>query len=91
MTIGRRPTIWALRGGCLAAALLASSCANPQAELALRAPAAMVGMSKADLLSCAGVPERSAVAGDAEYLVYTRRSEERRVGKACRSRWSPYH
>src|SRR2546430_16328793 len=22
---------------------------------------------------------------------YTRRSEERRVGKECRSRWSPYH
>src|SRR3989449_8712874 len=24
-------------------------------------------------------------------LVYTGRSEERRVGKECRSRWSPYH
>src|SRR2546430_5401082 len=23
--------------------------------------------------------------------VYGRRSEERRVGKECRSRWSPYH
>ena len=23
--------------------------------------------------------------------VITRRSEERRVGKECRSRWSPYH
>ena len=22
---------------------------------------------------------------------YTQRSEERRVGKECRSRWSPYH
>ena len=22
---------------------------------------------------------------------HTRRSEERRVGKECRSRWSPYH
>ena len=22
---------------------------------------------------------------------YTKRSEERRVGKECRSRWSPYH
>ena len=22
---------------------------------------------------------------------YTMRSEERRVGKECRSRWSPYH
>lgn len=74
MANSRHPTIWALRGGCLAVVtLLVSSCANPQAELALRAPVAMVGMSKASLLSCAGVPERSAVAGDAEYLVYTRR------------------
>ena len=25
------------------------------------------------------------------YEVYNCRSEERRVGKECRSRWSPYH
>ena len=25
------------------------------------------------------------------YARYTARSEERRVGKGCRSRWSPYH
>ena len=24
-------------------------------------------------------------------VIYTDRSEERRVGKECRSRWSPYH
>ena len=24
-------------------------------------------------------------------LMFTTRSEERRVGKECRSRWSPYH
>ena len=24
-------------------------------------------------------------------LAHSRRSEERRVGKECRSRWSPYH
>ena len=24
-------------------------------------------------------------------ITLTRRSEERRVGKECRSRWSPYH
>ena len=28
---------------------------------------------------------------DREKLVETTRSEERRVGKECRSRWSPYH
>ena len=26
-----------------------------------------------------------------EYQVFELRSEERRVGKECRSRWSPYH
>ena len=25
------------------------------------------------------------------YMAYSLRSEERRVGKECRSRWSPYH
>ena len=32
-------------------------------------------------------------AGEAEYVVLllASRSEERRVGKECRSRWSPYH
>ena len=26
-----------------------------------------------------------------QYMETKRRSEERRVGKECRSRWSPYH
>ena len=29
--------------------------------------------------------------GHLEYLEEVGRSEERRVGKECRSRWSPYH
>ena len=32
-------------------------------------------------------PEEFVVSG----ILYDRRSEERRVGKECRSRWSPYH
>src|SRR2546430_4661959 len=36
------------------------------------------------LLRAAPRPARAGAAGDA-------RSEERRVGKECRSRWSPYH
>ena len=31
------------------------------------------------------------VVQDGSTLKFTRRSEERRVGKECRSRWSPYH
>ena len=30
-------------------------------------------------------------AGHGSMLLYSLRSEERRVGKECRSRWSPYH
>ena len=29
--------------------------------------------------------------GDTAYFPKSDRSEERRVGKECRSRWSPYH
>ena len=29
--------------------------------------------------------------GAISYPIYQSRSEERRVGKECRSRWSPYH
>ena len=28
---------------------------------------------------------------NAEKIIQKHRSEERRVGKECRSRWSPYH
>ena len=33
----------------------------------------------------------STVLGRQNFYVKTFRSEERRVGKECRSRWSPYH
>src|SRR2546430_2259582 len=35
--------------------------------------------------------QKEGEAGMAKINQYTRRSEERRVGKECRSRWSPYH
>ena len=31
------------------------------------------------------------VSGDIAHPLLDARSEERRVGKECRSRWSPYH
>ena len=34
---------------------------------------------------------RRRVAETPEGLAFAERSEERRVGKECRSRWSPYH
>ena len=37
--------------------------------------------------------EKLAVESDISYntIIKIERSEERRVGKECRSRWSPYH
>src|SRR3712207_7158833 len=34
---------------------------------------------------------RHSAASNASCLFFENRSEERRVGKECRSRWSPYH
>ena len=39
----------------------------------------------------AGQGRRKAAVVEAEAPVEAGRSEERRVGKECRSRWSPYH
>src|SRR2546422_3521050 len=38
-----------------------------------------------------GQPVRRQAASRRELAELTGRSEERRVGKECRSRWSPYH
>jgi hypothetical protein len=53
--------------------LLLSACANPRAEQALVARHALVGMPKQTLLSCAGVPERSATLDNIDYFTYTSR------------------
>ena len=38
-----------------------------------------------------GLYSQSVWASDGRAMQYQLRSEERRVGKECRSRWSPYH
>ena len=42
-------------------------------------------------LACAVAQEESRNMSENMKWTFTRRSEERRVGKECRSRWSPYH
>lgn len=49
---------------------LAAACANPAADQAMYAQNALIGMPKQTLLSCAGVPERQATAGNLEYFTY---------------------
>src|SRR2546428_10639749 len=44
------------------------------------------------ILPAGGFLERAHAAyGSRAYRLFPTRSEERRVGKECRSRWSPYH
>lgn len=72
--MSRRARAW--RPGVLKAAALGlavaglSACANPQADQALYAQQAFVGMPKQTLLSCAGVPDRQAVMDNLEYYTY---------------------
>jgi hypothetical protein len=53
------------------AAVLLASCANPNADRAADARQVLVGMPKETLLSCAGVPQRSAQIDNSEFLTYT--------------------
>lgn len=55
-----------------AAAMLGglAACANPQADQALYAQQAFIGMPKQTLLSCAGVPARSATIDNVDYFTY---------------------
>ena len=55
-----------------------------------------ISQAVADLtyaFASADVPRINVITGEAYGSAYVsmNRSEERRVGKECRSRWSPYH
>ena len=56
--------------GAVIGSMLAGCADGPQAELAQRARTSLVGMPKADLLSCAGAPVRQAEAGGREFYTY---------------------
>ena len=60
----------------------------------LLAQIAQVGLGFVDTVMAggAGKTDLAAVAlGSSAFVTVQLRSEERRVGKECRSRWSPYH
>jgi len=48
-----------------------ASCADPNADRAADARQVLVGMPKETLLSCAGVPQRTAQVDNSEFLTYT--------------------
>ena len=60
-------------------ALMASACSTTSqedADTAFLARAVIIGQSRAEVLTCAGKPERSSIQGDSETLVYTASSGE---------------
>lgn len=73
-------TSWRTRRfAALVLVLLASACSTTSqedADTAFLARAVIIGQSRAEVLACAGKPERSAVQGDSEMLVYTASSGE---------------
>lgn len=66
-----RRILGAIAAAALGAGALAG-CASAEAERAIRAQTELVGMRKADLLACAGVPHRTARTGEVEMLEYER-------------------
>src|SRR2546430_4449058 len=57
----------------------------------LRAQCDQVRMAVALRVELPAGPDQASHLGSGEPALRRRRSEERRVGKECRSRWSPYH
>ena len=73
---------------------IALSACGPQLSPEQRAQrAANLAQTEAALAEATAAPEEIAAkrAELADAIDEAERSEERRVGKECRSRWSPYH
>ena len=87
----RKPGAFALR-----AMLLVTAC-SAGCQTSSRPPAEQIDVVsiRAELMQIARAEQRYLVMyskyGTLEELQKEQRSEERRVGKECRSRWSPYH
>src|SRR2546430_14419247 len=86
--MGRGPTVSDREGRSAAAA--AGGVGVFEGEPGLLEIALVVQGDAVQVLSAEPVDE-AAHAGAFDHEVVLGRSEERRVGKECRSRWSPYH
>lgn len=62
----------------LALLLGLGACASPRADAALYAQNALLGMPKQSMLSCAGVPDKTAVIDNLEYATYVSRQTQTR-------------
>src|SRR2546430_13417379 len=70
--------------GVQTCALPISELIDPISEKVERLPTIRIVHHRAGVVECQRLIDCDVLAG-------RRRSEERRVGKECRSRWSPYH
>ena len=59
-----------MRSFIVLAALIVAGCASFRAADVNRAKTELVGLTRAELFGCAGVPTRSAIEGSLECLVY---------------------
>lgn len=70
--------------------VLLAGCASQRSVVAENAKTDLVGMSKKDLLTCAGVPNRQEAIDDLEYLTYTG-DESRAGGAVMTSQYTAVH
>lgn len=87
----RTAAVRAVAAGALVIGL--GACANPQADQALIAQQALVGMPAENLLACAGVPDRQASVDNLDYFTY---SSERIISRPVPSAaigpfWHPWY
>ena len=95
--MGVRTLAWCYRHSALDPDLLTEGPASPQSEWS-RSPSNYVkeGYTMLQTIDAKGqwmqrVLAADTLTGDKVVNRQKERSEERRVGKECRSRWSPYH
>jgi len=73
MNASNRPATW-LFMGVITVSMAVAGCSHARrterAELAQRAQLELVGLSKTEVLTCAGVPVRSTTEGEMEFLTY---------------------
>ena len=64
---------------------------SPEEDEVLEAKVKLSGLTKQEYIIRRLTDREIIVVGNPRVYKALRRSEERRVGKECRSRWSPYH
>ena len=68
-----------LLSGCMSMDSFLGSLSFGRASAAERAKSALIGRTRGQILSCAGVPDRTITEGDTEYFTYTRDGGTRTV------------